>query len=324
MLIGIKTQNNKRMRTKALSILSITLLIGMATDLAAQPFPFKFSTEDYMKYTGEYKGERFQDGRPRVSDDILERMKLVTIEEAWAVLRSHGFSHQFDQGFVMTHENPVLVGRAVTMNFIPLRPDIANVIAEEGRNQGLSGRDKHWVMDQLLENDVMVAAMFGKMVGGGFVGDNLANMIYKKTGTGMVLDGSARDLAGVLELQDFYAFTRNWHPGTSSSAGRTMVTGMNIPVRIGEAAVLPGDVVLGLREGVIFIPSHLALEVVETSEVIRMKDEFGFIRLKEGTYTAGQIDARWTDEIKADFSNWIKVQHIKLSEFQEELVKSTD
>lgn len=318
----MKTQRNelKKHTTAFLSLLLLSILLG--TNLIAQPIPFKFSEEDYQLYTSQYEGERFADGRPKVSDDVLERMKLVSIEEAWTVLREHGYGAQFEQGWVMTHENPVLVGRAVTCSFIPHRPDVADVVAAEGKKQGLQGRDKHWIMDKLVKDDVIIADLFGKTVGGAFVGDNLANLIYEKTGTGMIVDGGCRDLAGILELPNFYVFNRNWHPSTSSTYDKTMVMGLNIPVRIGEAAVMPGDVVLGLREGVIFVPAHLALEVVETSEVVRLKDEFGFLRLREGTYTAGQIDVAWTDEIKVDFMDWIKSKNATLSPFQEELIRS--
>ncbi|MCB0685883.1 MAG: RraA family protein [Saprospiraceae bacterium] len=284
------------------------------------PIPFQFSTDDYQHFTSNYQGERFADGRPKVSKDILERMKLVTIEEAWSVLREHGYSCQFDQGWVMTHENPVLVGRAVTCSFLPYRPDIAEVIVEDGKKNNFTGRDKHWVMQQLVEDDVIVVDLFGKKVGAGFVGDNLANLIQQKTGTGMVVDGGCRDLAGVMELDNFVVFNRNWHPATSSAYDKSMVIGMNLPIRIGEAAVLPGDVVLGLREGVIFIPAHLALEVVETSEVVRLKDEFGFQRLREGKYTGGQIDTKWTTPIQQDFKDWIEKRNIRLSDFQEKLI----
>ncbi len=289
---------------------------------SAQPIPFKFSPDDYQRYTSQYEGERFADGRPKVADDILERMKSVTIEEAWTVLRNHGYCCQFEQGWVMTHESPTLVGRALTCSFIPYRPDIADVVAQEGSEQGLNGRDKHWVMDKLVKDDVIVADLFGKKVGGAFVGDNLANMIYQKTGTGMVVDGGCRDLAGVLELDNFYVFNRNWHPSTSTTYDKTMVMGMNVPVRIGETSVMPGDVVLGLREGVIFIPAHLALEVVETSEVVRLKDEFGFQRLREGTYTAGQIDTQWTEDIRTDFLGWIESKQTNLSSFQQKLIEN--
>lgn len=320
----MKTQGNSLCKIASVFLTSFFMSMLFGHTLMAQPIPFKFSNEDYLLYTGEYKGERFPDGRPKVSKDILEKMKSVTIEEAWAVLRNHGYNSQFEQGWVMTHENPVLVGRAVTCSFIPHRPDVADVVAREGEKQGLEGRDKHWVMDKLVEDDIIIADLFGKNVGGAFVGDNLANMIHKKTGTGMVVDGGCRDLAGVLELPDFYVFNRNWHPSTSSTYDKTMMMGMNIPVRIGEAAVMPGDVVLGLREGVIFIPAHLAVEVVETSEIVQLRDEFGFQRLREGIYTAGQIDTQWTDEIRADFAEWIKSKKTELSSFQQELIRTLD
>ena len=304
-----------------MSFLSVLLLSLSPQSVVAQlPIPFQFSEGDYLRFTAQYTGERFPDGRPKVSQDILERMKQVSIEEAWAVLRKHGYNSQFEQGWVMTHESPVLVGRALTCSFIPHRPDIADVVASEGKEQGLQGRDKHWVMDKLVKDDVIVADLFGKKVGGAFVGDNLANMIHKKTGTGMIVDGGCRDLAGVLELPNFYVFNRNWHPSTSSTYDKTMVMGMNTPIRIGEAAVMPGDVVLGLREGVIFIPAHLAVEVVETSEIVRLRDEFGFQRLREGKYTAGQIDASWTEEIRRDFNQWIRSRLSKLSPFQKDLI----
>lgn len=299
----------------------LSTILPIEIILAQAPIPFQFSHDDYIRFTSGYQGERFSDGRPKVPKTILERMKLVTIEEAWAVLRNHGYESQFDQGWVMTHENPVLVGRAVTCSFLPYRPDVADVIVEDAKNQGLQGRDKHWVMDQLTEDDVMVVDLFGKKVGAGFVGDNLANLIHQKTGTGLIVDGGCRDLAGVLELNDFYVFNRNWHPSSSSTYDKTMVIGMNLPIRIGEAAVMPGDVVLGLREGVIFIPAHLAVEVVETSEVIRLKDQFGFQRLREGIYTAGQIDTRWPDEIRLDFIGWIQSKKIGTSDFQNQLIQ---
>ncbi|MCB0669469.1 MAG: RraA family protein [Saprospiraceae bacterium] len=297
------------------------VLISFSWVNGQPPIPFQFSPEDYFHYTAKYEGTRFTDGRPMVSKDILERMKLVTIEEAWAVLHKYGYNSQFDQGWVMTHENPVLVGRAVTCSFLPYRPDIAGIIAEDGKNRDFTGRDKHWVMDGLIEDDVLVVDLFGKKVGAGFVGDNLANLIYEKTGTGLIVDGGCRDLAGVLELSDFYVFNRNWHPTTSSAYDKSMVMGMNLPIRIGEAVVVPGDVVLGLREGVIFIPAHLALEVVETSEIVRLKDEFGFQRLREGVYTGGQIDTKWTDSIRNDFIKWIEEKKINLSDFQEKSIQ---
>ena len=288
------------------------------------PLPFVLTHDQMLGYTVGYEGERFPDGRPKVPDAILERMKRVTCEQAWTVLREHGYQCQYQGKWVVTHTDPVLVGRAVTCNFIPHRPDLADVVIEQGKAQGLEGRDKHWVMDRLVRDDVIVVDLLDKQIGGGFIGDNLANMIYEKTGTGCVVWGGTRDLAGVLELKDFTVFNRNWDPSTSGAYDQTMVIGYNTPIVIGRAAVMAGDVVLGLREGVVFIPAHLAQEVVETSEMIRLKDKFGFQRLKAGVYTGGQIDAKWTDEITDDFHGWLRQEIDSLPSEQQEMIRSQD
>ncbi len=285
------------------------------------PLPFVLSREQMERYTRHYDGERFPDGRPRVPDDVLRRMRQVTCEQAWAVLREHGFNCQYQGKWVTTHTNPVLVGRAVTCNFIPHRPDVGDAVNDAARARGLQGRDKHWVMDRLVKDDVLVADLMDKQIGGGFIGDNLANMIHQKTGTGCVVWGGTRDLAGVLELEDFVVFNRNWDPSTSSAYDQTMIVGYNTPIAIGRAAVMAGDVVLGLREGVVFVPAHLAVEVVERSEMTRLRDAFGYQRLKAGVYTAGQIDARWTDAITADFHGWVRQNLEALPREQQETVR---
>jgi len=296
------------------------------TEPSAQPLPLPFvlTREQMTAYTRQYEGVRFADGRPRVPDSILERMKQVTCEQAWATLRARGYENQYQGKWVMTHENPVLVGRAVTCNFIPHRPDIGDAVVEAAREQGLAGRDKHWVMDKLVRDDVIVADVQDKQVGSGFIGDNLANMINERTGTGAVVWGGTRDLAGVLELGDFVVFNRNWDPSTSSAYGLTMAIGYNTPISIGRAVVMAGDVVLGLREGVTFVPAHLAEEVVETSEMTHLQDAFGYERLKAGVYTAGQIDAAWTEPITEDFRGWVRERVPDLPAGQQETVRKQE
>src|SRR5690606_15145780 len=86
--------------------------------------PGIFTKADLIEYTPEWTGERFADGRPKVSDDIIERMKAVTLEEAWATLRSEGFTHQYEEGWMQIHPDKVLVGRALTAVWMPGRPDV--------------------------------------------------------------------------------------------------------------------------------------------------------------------------------------------------------
>jgi 4-hydroxy-4-methyl-2-oxoglutarate aldolase len=249
--------------------------------------------------------ERFEDGRPKVPDDLLRRMKLVTNDEAWGVLeRRHGYHFQFEGNWLNLHPERILVGRAVTAMFVPMRPDLNDVVESQGRGQGRGGGQNTWVIDTLVENDVLVVDLFGKVRDGTFAGDNLSTTIKSRAKTGFVVDGGIRDLTRIAELPDFAVFARGVDP--SAIANVTLV-GVNIPIRMGSATVLPGDVVLGTPEGVTFIPPHLAQEVVERSEDVRLRDVFGKQRLAEGRYTSGQIDvSTWAPDIEADFVDWQK------------------
>jgi regulator of RNase E activity RraA len=76
--------------------------------------------------------------------------------------------------------------------------------------------------------------------------------------------------------------------------------------------VLPGDVLLSDPEGLTFIPAHLAEPVADHSENIRLRDEWGHMMLREGRYTPGQVDTRWTEAMEAEFAKWKetrKAQH---------------
>jgi regulator of RNase E activity RraA len=276
-----------------------------------------FTKEHLAEYSAAWKGERFPDGRPKVSEELLRRMKAVSIEEAWAVLRRHGFNHQFEGNWVIAGpKEPVLVGRAVTAFFLPLRPDVNDEIKRQGEKAGRVGGQNSWVIDTVVKGDVIVVDLMGKVIEGTFMGDNLANSIWAKSGgTGVIIDGGARDIEGVEAIPSFPVFNRGWDP---SAIADVMLMGLNTPVRIGRATVMPGDVVLAKKEGVIFVPAHLAPEVVETSEVVRLRDQFGHQRLREGKYTPGQIDRKWSDDLEQDFTEWLKTKGQELTPYQRE------
>ena len=279
------------------------LLIGLSflgfTDMDAQTI----SKEQLIFLTPEWEGERFSDGRPRVADDILERFKSVTIEEAWGVLRNEGYHNQFEGGWKPLHDDVPVVGRALTVQYVPNRPDVSDQIKKKGKDDGRIGNPNSWPIDMLEIGDVYVADAFGKIVDGTLIGDNLGNAIYAKSKTGVVFNSSSRDMEGLSEIEGFNAFVRDWHP---SYLTEVMLLGINTPIRMGAVTVLPGDIVLAKKEGVIFIPAHLAEKVVVTSEVVRLRDLFGITRLKEGRYTPGQIDSKWSDDIEKDFSKWLE------------------
>lgn len=270
----------------------------------------QISREQLIFLTPEWKGERFTDGRPKVPDSILDRMKLVTLEEAWAVLRNENYKHEYEDGWETINPDSVLVGRAVTAIFMPGRPDLHRVIDDTGHIRDKRVKSQNtWPIELLVKRDVYVVDQFGAHEDGPTIGDNLGNAIYSKTGNGIVYDGAIRDINGLKELGGFTSFFRSYHPShhLNNPAGElnTTLIGINQPTRIGKATVMPGDVVLGRDGGVIFIPPHLAEKVVKISELVRLRDLFSHQRIREGKYTSGQIDTRWSDEIEKDFSRWL-------------------
>jgi 4-hydroxy-4-methyl-2-oxoglutarate aldolase len=266
--------------------------------------PLNLSPEEIIEYTPEWKGERFDDGRPRVPDTILGRMRDVTLTEAWGFLRNDGYAWQYEDGFKCTQPGKTLVGRAVTAMYMPRRPVINDYMIEKGEGLGCIGGQISWPIDMLVPQDVYVADIFGKIEEGAIMGDNLSTSIFSKSGNGVVHDGSIRDIEGVMEIEGFVSFARAWHP--SIAAPTIMLVGVNCPTRIGRVTVMPGDVVLGRDDAVVFVPPHLAEKVVTTSEIVRLRDMFGKQCLKEGKYTPGQIDRKWSDDIETDFSAWLE------------------
>jgi len=267
-------------------------------------------------YTQEWSGERFENGRPKVADNLLKRLEKISIEEAWGVLRNNGFHNQFAGEWKILHPDQVMVGRALTVQYMPNRPDFAKRLLDKGHSEGQVGAMNSWPIDMLQNGDIYVADGYGKIVNGTLIGDNLGNAIYAKSGKGVIFNASSRDLEGLERIDGFNAWVKGWDP---SFLTESMVSGINIPIRIGTATVFPGDVVLAKKEGVIFIPPHLLEEVVINSEFVMLRDEFGIMRLKEGKYTPGQIDTRWSDEIKADFLNWVNANPGKLPMSRAEL-----
>ncbi len=248
---------------------------------------------------------RLDDGRPATPDDLLERLALVTNDEAWGVVeKRHNYHCQFEGQWMHLQPDVPLVGRAVTAAYVPLRPDLNETVQEIGVGEGRSGGQNTWIIDQLRSGDVLVVDLFGKVEDGTFIGDNLATAARSRTRTGMVIDGGIRDLARVEELIDFPVYCRGAHPSAIAEVTLVQVNG---PVRIGSATVMPGDAVLGTREGVTFVPPSLLREVVETSEDTRQRDVFGKMRLAEGTYTSGEIDITvWVDHIEVDYQEWLQ------------------
>jgi regulator of RNase E activity RraA len=311
--------------SKTKCLLFLFTLIVLTTKLKAQYV--QASKEEIIALTPDWHGERFPDGRPKVPDNILKRMKPVTIEEAWATISGAGFRYQIADGWgQQINPDSVLVGRAYTTTFMPGRPDVWKAIDSMGKKEGRRNQNV-WAVEQLQKGDVYVADQFGAKRNGPTIGDNVGTAIYSRTGNGIVYDGALRDLEGLKELGGFTSFFSSYDPSFHNPGGgqnrdlTTMIAGINKPTRIKQVTVMPGDVVLGKMGVVIFIPAQLAERVVKSSERIRLEDEFGHLRLKQGKYTAGQIDARWTDEIQKDFTQYLKDNVNKLPVPREQVLE---
>ncbi|MQA87508.1 MAG: RraA family protein [Streptosporangiales bacterium] len=264
--------------------------------------------EDLIELTGSWTGERSADGRPRVPDGVLERLAHATTEQAWSVLLEEGFERQFAGGWRETHPGTILVGRAVTSQFLPHRPDFDEAVVAAGAREGhLAGdRQNSWIIEKLQVGDVMVTDIFGKVKEGTVVGDNLGTAVAARTRAGAVIHGGIRDYQGLIGLEGVNIFFRDVDP---TPIRNVTLAGINVPIRIGEATVLPGDVVLGTPSGVIFVPPHLAEKVARASEDIHVRDVFGKLRLSQRVYTSAEIDVpRWADHIEDDFQRWKREQ----------------
>ncbi|MGH9707114.1 MAG: RraA family protein, partial [Candidatus Acidiferrales bacterium] len=268
-----------------------------------------FSTEQRIAFTPDWHGERFPDGRPKVPEAVLERLKDTDAEQAWDMLQDTGYVNQFAGGWQVINPGDRLVGRVVTAVFMPRRPDVDSVVKANGKKEGRIGDENSWIIDILKPGDVLVVDLFGKIKDGTIVGDNLSTAIFAKSHNGLIVDGAVRDVTGIREIKGFQVYTRGVDP---SALENVMLVGINVPIRIGQATVMPGDIAVGDPEGVTFIPPQLAEKVADAGEMDHQIDAWGHQMLREGKYTPGQIDSRWTPPMIEEFNHWLEQKGSKL------------
>jgi 4-hydroxy-4-methyl-2-oxoglutarate aldolase len=268
-----------------------------------------FSKEQRIDFTSAWDGARFPDGRPDVPDSVLQRMKGVTAEEAWEVLMHAGYKNQFEPGWKVINPGEQLIGRVVTAVFMPMRPDVNSVIEKHGKVEGRIGAQNSWIIDILKPGDVLVVDLFGKIKDGTIIGDNLGTSIYAHSHNGLIVNGSVRDVVGIEEIKGFQVYTRGFDP---SALRDVTLMGINVPIRIGNATVMPGDVALGGPEGVTFVPAELAEKVADHAELTHLQDDWGHEMLREGKYTPGEVDGRWTRQMIEEFNAYVAKRGSKL------------
>ena len=287
------------MRIRISLLLLMVLVLGSSVSGWAQLG--LFSKEQRIDLTREWKGERFPDGRPKVSDELLKRMATVDAEESWGVLMGHGFINQFEGKWHVINPGPRLAARVVTAVFMPVRPDVNAVINEHGKAESRVGAQNSWIIDILQPGDILVADLFGKIKDGTLIGDNLGTSIYAKSHTGLIVYGSVRDETGIGEIEGFRVYTKGVDP---SALKNVMLMGINVPIRIGDATVMPGDVAVTDVEGVTFVPPQLCEEVANKAELTHLVDEWGHMMLRQQKYTPGEIDGKWSHKMTEEFNQF--------------------
>jgi len=281
------------------------LALALAAPAVAQ---VKQTREQLTFYTSQWKGERFADGRPKVSDDLLKRVVDVSVEDLWDYLRDKGYNCQFDTGFQMLHPEKPFAGRALTAQYMPLRRDMYDAIAAEGKREGRVSGNNSWPIAELTTGDMYVADGFGKIVEGTLIGSNLGSGIATRSRTGFVFDAGIRDAEENRELENMNGLYRAYDP----SAWKDMtLTSINAPIRIGRATVLPGDLVLAKSEGVTFIPAFLAEDAVAHAEFTKLEDGFNFDLNRQGK-NGGEFEGGWNARKYAAFVEWINANPSRL------------
>lgn len=265
---------------------------------------YTLTKEQLIEFTAQNPFERFPDGRPKVPDGLIERARGLSSEEVLAILPGKGFRNQYVDGFRILHPEKKLVGRAFTLQFMPLRPDLEGVVNAKSQAAGFGRMSNQVAIDMLQPGDVLVVDLFGLKEGGTIVGDNLFYYVMKATkGSGLVVDGSIRDLEGISRM-DMPAYFRHAHP---TAIGNVIISGINVPVRIGNTTVLPGDLVFGDAEGVYFIPPALVEQVVDNADIIHIHDEWTRMKFDEGKYKSRDIYGSPRDpELKKEYDAYLK------------------
>jgi len=283
------------------------LLLALSAAIASAQL-FTLSKDQMMRLTASNPYERFEDGRPKVPDSVLKRFEDLSAEEVWAVLPGKGYPNQYEGNWQILHPGKKLIGRVVTAQFMPMRPDVGDVIAADGKAKNLHGGQNQWVIDRLQPGDVLVVDLFGKIENGTIVGDNLFYYVMKTTGgAGIVIDGAVRDLEGISPMP-MPAYFRGVHP---TPIGNVMLTGFNIPVRIGNVTVMPGDIAFGDREGLYFVPPALAEAVLTRADETHIHDEWTKKKFDEGKYKSSDIYGSPHDEaLKKEYQEYLE-KHLK-------------
>ncbi|PZX09603.1 ribonuclease activity regulator RraA [Celeribacter halophilus] len=214
-----------------------------------------------------------------LSDETREKLMKVSTASVATALYKRGLRNQFVQGVVPIGDKPVtMVGQAFTLRYIPAREDRnpITVFRERDHKQRVA-------VETCPEGHVLVMDA-RKDSRAATAGSILVTRLQIRGAAGVVSDGGVRDAAGIAALDMPAYFAR---PSAPTNLTLHEAIDINVPISCGDAAVFPGDVMLGDGDGVMVIPAYLADEIAEECTGMESYEDFVLEQVNQGAGIIG-------------------------------------
>ena len=238
-----------------------------------------------------------------VTDAQLQRLRDLPLEAIWGALQRRQYVRSFEGGFQQTVPNAKFVGRAVTMRYLPVRPDVMEAVRTLAKEGDWDHQYNVRAGEDLKKGDVVVVELGGMVDRATFLGDVTALGMQRAGAQGVIIDGGLRDLAELALMKDIPMLYRGAH--ASAMADQVGVQ-WNGPIRLGGITVLPGDIVVADIEGVQIIPPQLVADVIKDAEDTVYTENFKREMMRSGKYRARDIYPTLSPELEKLFEEWKK------------------
>jgi 4-hydroxy-4-methyl-2-oxoglutarate aldolase len=287
------------------SLLFLPALAGaQAAATASAPVPVNRAARDTWTPVMEVlKAERSP-----VTDAQLQRLRELPLEAVWGSLQGKGYRLVFEGNFQLTQPSPKVVGRAVTMRYLPVRPDLMKAVQALATEGDWDYQYNVRAGEDLRPGDVVVVELGGMVDRATFLGDVTGLGMAAAGAVGVVVDGGIRDLSEFIPMKELPI----WYRGAHASAMADQVGAQwNGPVRIGSITVLPGDVIVADAEGVLAFPPQLAAEVIKDAENTVYTENFKREMMRTRKYRSRDIYPKLSPELEAKFEEWKKTHAVE-------------
>jgi len=241
--------------------------------------------------------------RTRVTDEQLAKLKTLPIEAVWGAVQAKGYRHSFVNQWILTRPDERLVGRALTMRYLPVRPDLMEAVQTLAKEGDWDHQFNVRAGEDTKPGDVLVVELGGAVERATFMGDVTGLGIKARGAAGVVVDGGIRDFAEFLPMKGFPVYVKGVH---ASAMADHVGVDWNAPVRIANVTVLPGDVVVADPEGVLFFPPQIAADVIAAAENTVYTETFKREMIQNPKYRSRDVYPRLSPELQKLYEEWKK------------------